>query len=540
MVSTDLPKEMVMAPSQAETLFPEPDMRLLSDPNYEPPTFPINILPKHVRQWIIQTAEIASAPIDYVAFGLFAHVAGLIGNTLCVSPWPGWEEPAILWVALVGVPSSGKTPSQNAINAAIHEVEAEQQKNYPAQKAAYEEKLSVAKSTLKAWESELSRAIKDNTPRPSKPNEATFPERPVRPEITVLDATIEALAGILKENPRGLIQKRDELSGWLHAMGQYSGKSEGERAQWLQIWTAQPLKVHRVKYAEPLEVDRATLSIIGGIQPDKLTAITCGDNDGLSARFLYIAPNSLPPKRPTRKPDLDCVFVWLKNILEIPLNTSPRCIELEEEGKALIQKYREKLYGTIHNKSDHMSGFLGKQAGYAVRIALVLQVLGFASAEEGYTLDCIQTHVIKNAIKLSQNYLIPMAQQVFSGSHKPRHAVQTDAMVKWLVKHRSKKVNKRSLYRDAKIQGIRSATDAQMVIDELVESGWLIPLPSREGDSTGRNKGDFVVNPRVWQWLEANKTTASVIDETIAHSGNPETPCPKAIVPIGATGTEEN
>jgi len=39
--------------------------------------------------------------------------------------------------------------------------------------------------------------------------------------------------------------------------------------------------------------------VLGGIQPNRLqSCLLKGDDDGLSARFLYIYPNSVPRQRP--------------------------------------------------------------------------------------------------------------------------------------------------------------------------------------------------------------------------------------------------
>lgn len=50
----------------------------------------------------------------------------------------------------------------------------------------------------------------------------------------VNDATVEKLGELLNDNPRGLIQVRDELAGWLAPLDQ-EGR-EQDRAFWLECW----------------------------------------------------------------------------------------------------------------------------------------------------------------------------------------------------------------------------------------------------------------------------------------------------------------
>lgn len=500
------PSQMTLAPNEAETQLPEPDMSLVFEPRTAPPAFPIDVLPPSLGQWATEQAEIASAPVDYTVFGMLAHVGALIGNSLAVSPWEGWEEPPILWVALVGLPSSGKTPSQAPIDWAINTVEKELQADYPQKLSDYHEKLAVSKAHEKQWAHDVKTAISNGDAAPSKPKEAHATEKPVRPQLVVLDSTIEALADLLVQNPRGLLQKRDELAGWFHGMGRYNAKSEAERAQWLQAWSCKEIKVNRKNLDEPIDIPRACVSVLGGIQPDKLRDITCGSNDGLSARFLYVWPRALPPKRPTKTPKQYTLSALFRYILtNLPVGDTPRCIPFDETGATLLETYRLELHERINDAGGHYLGFLGKQAGYVVRLSLVLQVLDWANNSVRYPLDTIQPVMVERAIALSRDYLIPMAQRVFADSHKPADAVRTDAMVAWMVQNRPARINVRSVYRSAKIEGIKSAKDAKPVIDELVQAHWLLPAPSREGEHPGRQKQDYIANPRVWDALETLK-----------------------------------
>ncbi|MGM0806469.1 MAG: DUF3987 domain-containing protein [Bacillota bacterium] len=53
------------------------------------------------------------------------------------------------------------------------------------------------------------------------------PEKPSEPQgqqLVTSDATWEALAEILENNPRGIMFHRDELSGWVKGMDQYRAK----------------------------------------------------------------------------------------------------------------------------------------------------------------------------------------------------------------------------------------------------------------------------------------------------------------------------
>jgi len=89
----------------------EPDMSILKRNRLAASPFPLEVLGP-AGPWVEATAASKSAPIDYVALGLLVTAAGLIGPKRRVSPWEGWEEPSILWGALIGPPSMHNSSSR--------------------------------------------------------------------------------------------------------------------------------------------------------------------------------------------------------------------------------------------------------------------------------------------------------------------------------------------------------------------------------------------------------------------------------------------
>src|SRR5262249_42866947 len=90
--------------------WPEPDPELLKDEVAPPPAFPADVLPSGWKEWAAAAAEGAGCPVDYIAMALLCVAAALIGNARCGRPWEGWDEPLAIFVALIGRPSSGKSP----------------------------------------------------------------------------------------------------------------------------------------------------------------------------------------------------------------------------------------------------------------------------------------------------------------------------------------------------------------------------------------------------------------------------------------------
>ena len=111
--------------STADAPMPPPDLSILKRNLVEAPHFPLNLLGK-AGVWVKAVAENKCAPIDYVALGLIVGTAGAIGPKRRVSPWNGWDEPSVLWGALVGAPSFNKSPAIDDLRNGIIALEREQ------------------------------------------------------------------------------------------------------------------------------------------------------------------------------------------------------------------------------------------------------------------------------------------------------------------------------------------------------------------------------------------------------------------------------
>jgi hypothetical protein len=235
------------------------------------PSFPVEVFPLPLRRYILDCAIALGVPVDMVAVPLLGFAAGVIGNTRVLRVKPGWIERAILWLAVVGDPGSGKSP---ALDCARHPVDVLQQAAWQR----YHEAVLT-------WDQQVLDA---------KQAKQVAPEKPVLEHFLTTDATMEALAVILGASP-GIVLVRDELVGWVKSHDAY--RQAGDRQQWLSSWAGAPLKVDR-RTAGPIYVPRPTAVVLGGIQPDLLSDLTAEANrrDGFVDRLLASWPDDLPQR----------------------------------------------------------------------------------------------------------------------------------------------------------------------------------------------------------------------------------------------------
>src|SRR6266851_2816547 len=105
--------------TQTGNAWPETDPSLLEEGRPALPDFPLQWLPPWWRAWVSEAAHGAGAPVDYVVQALLASVAGVCGAGVVARITETWHEPMILWQALVGGPSNGKTPALEALRRAL-------------------------------------------------------------------------------------------------------------------------------------------------------------------------------------------------------------------------------------------------------------------------------------------------------------------------------------------------------------------------------------------------------------------------------------
>ena len=276
-----------------------PDMSVVRRNRVAVPTFPTDVL-GIAKEWVEITAESKNAPVDYVALALLVVASGAIGAKRKVSPWPGWQEPSLLWGALVGEPSCRKSSPIDPLREAIQAIETQANADWAERQSEYAMKKKIAEAHHDSWEQAVRAAVKDKKAEPPIPPAAITPNAPTRHRRWIVDSTTEQIARTLGENPSGLICFRDELAGLLGGFDRYGG-SGIDCAFWLEAYGGRPYRFDRVGLkGESIEIPFCGVSLLGGLQPDRLnTMLLSGDDDGLAARLIYAWPDPVPPRRPT-------------------------------------------------------------------------------------------------------------------------------------------------------------------------------------------------------------------------------------------------
>ena len=490
------PNETPFAP-----IWPEPDARFLRSDLPPPPELPLrDVLGPRLAQWVQDAADAKGAPPDYVFAAVLAVAGATIGNARWVSPWKGWAEPPVIWAMCIGLPSAGKSP---AIDAVINPLrDAERPLREKAKKAleAWQDKADVAKLAEATWRETAKAALKENKPAPEKPTSCDVGPPPFIPRLVVNDGTIERLGAILAKQPRGTFQMRDELAGWLEGMQRYSGGGS-DRPFWLEAYGGRGFTVERMG-REPLTIDRLTIGVLGGIQPDRLKSLLFkSDDDGLLARFLPIWPNPVPLRRPGAWADEGLMERALGQLLTLDLltdetdETRPWFVHFSESARLGLDGFRLKVREWEAGAEGLLLSFIGKLPGLSARLALVLAYLDWA-AEGTEQPQNVTAQDFAKASHLVESYFLPMARRAYADAATPKAERAARRLVAIIREEGWHRFTSRDVLRLDRA-GLGSAAELNPALAMLEEGDCIRAVEEPAKPKGGRPQRLFAVNPAI-------------------------------------------
>ena len=180
--------------------------------------FPISIFPSEIRNIIAEVHKCQGFPVDYIASAMLVAIAVGIGNTHLVELKRGWQESAMLYVALVGRPGTNKSHPLSFAMKPFLDFDYQENKLYERAYTEYDNVIRMSrKERIEAGHSEQ-------------------PLEPIRRRFIVSDITPEGLSFIHAQNKRGLCLWTDELSAWFKNFNRYNSGSEEQF--WLSVFSA--------------------------------------------------------------------------------------------------------------------------------------------------------------------------------------------------------------------------------------------------------------------------------------------------------------
>ena len=421
---------------------------------YVVPKFPLEILPHAVQKFVVEQSRVVGCDSGALAMAVLASFSGALDHRFKLrmlrnGHW--WVSPR-LWILLVGDPSRKKTP---IINVALAEIEEHQKRVFQT----YHTRLKEHESALAAYDK------KSGQPRP------TAPDKP--PRYVISDTTIEKLCEILARSPRGLIVKRDELAGWLSSMERYGGKGSAgsDRASWLQAFDGGGYAVDRISRGE-LYIENLSVSIIGGIQPERLAELHGLTSDGLLQRFLPVMMG--PATFPVDEPPSRAGDQFRRLCLQL-IRAQPAPQILSDEALPVFAEMRlhihelEQVGGSF---AKGFEGFLGKLPGLAGSLALILHLIPDPDENR---LHPVSRKTAENVSRLVIEFILPHAFEFYRTAETVTDGDRLQRLASWILTSEKMRVTCRDLTHNVRDLRGASPRDIQLRVGPLVAGGWLEP-----------------------------------------------------------------
>ncbi len=326
-------------------------------------SFPLDALSLPASHLAEAAAKSIGCPVDFPAVAILAAASGIIGRSASLFIKSGYFASASLYVALVGGPSSGKSP---ALRAALSPV------------------LSIGNNLHDEWRPKM------DAWKAAKPGERG--EEPALQRLISTDPTTEALGPILAKNPRGLIVAPDEMTRWVMSMDQYKNGKGGDRPFYLLTWNGEPIFIDRAKHMrEPIVVPHPYLTVMGGLTPDMLSTLPEGQgrDDGFIARLLFAYPERVTrhyaedgvPDDVATEWERVATALWSLEMREVGGKPTPRVVKMDHEAGEQWRAWCQAHYAEqeADDFRDSLEGPWGKLEAYAGRLALILHLMTLMS-----------------------------------------------------------------------------------------------------------------------------------------------------------------
>ncbi len=488
------------------------------------------MLPYNLGEYCCDEANRAdNMPPDFVAVCTLVALCSVVGARVGIKPkrLDDWTVIPNLWGGIVAPPSSKKSPAFNAGTYALDRLVINARAEYDEALKEYEVSSLVKESSMKALKDKLKDAGKKGDEE--KLNQIANELRelqdesigePILKRYKTNDASPEALAELEKLNPNGILVCRDELVGLLSSLDK--NDSDSGRAFYLEGWNGnKPYEFDRIMRGNGF-IENHCLSVLGGIQPDKLVAylepsIKGMGNDGLLQRFqLLVYPDTNNWAYRDEIPNKDArnavfeVFQALDNLTTNEIvrigakpadEYNPRpYFRFSEEAQELFIAWTTHLHSAIMANEEHpiIIQHLDKYGKLMPALALIFHLID--GVQLGRVGD-VSKRCAEMAIEWCE-YLETHARRIYglvlqSATMKAGTLCQKLKNLKdddWRTKgFTSRQVQQKNW------KGLTDTGSVNDALDILVDSDWLALEEIEPTIKGGRPSKRYWINPRIFE-----------------------------------------
>ena len=444
-------------------------------------SFPLHCLPEAAREFITAVSDSCGTPIDFAAVFALGCMSGAIGASCRLEVKSGWQEYAVLWLAIVAEAGSAKTPVQSLVMKPLREIQGELSARFQQEVKNYD-------------------AETDN-------------EKPNLEVMLYGDCTQEGLFKSLASSPRGGVLVSDEITSWIQSHNKYQ-KGGNDRQAYLSLWSSTAVSVLR-KLDGITFIPLPVLSIVGGLTPSSLPSLHGGNEDGFLSRFLISCPDKRKKVYSEIGVSEGAQYAWqlfIKHLWNIEPETNgggvwmPATVKLSREAHELFKKFYNDIHTVIDSETlpSLFRGSFSKAPSQAARIALVIHLGRQACGEEAssslVSADCMDAAIQVTSYFLG--HLTALESGFNAGASRAENIRQK--ILGWLKRHGARYPNKPARWTTLRHDCRAALSSGELINDRLLEQTLeslqeqgFIRLQAVESIAGRNSKPEIVINPNL-------------------------------------------
>lgn len=496
----------------------------------ELPSFPTDIFPDWMRDFVEATAEATQTPVDLSGMLALSILATCCQRWIMVQAKPGWIEPVNLFTVTALPPASRKSAVFRKFNAPLMAYEQEESAAAKQRIAETTARKDVLEQELEAAKRAASRADTQDEKITAMivvdqlANQVAALSIPPVPRLIVDDVTPETLTTLLCEQGGAMAALSPEGDVFAIMAGRYTSGGPNFGV-FLKSHAGDTLRVDRRTRSEFVDYPALTMGIT--TQPDVVRGLAekAGfRGQGLLGRFLYALPESLVGRRKSDAPTVPeeisvryhiCVrelltrrSVHLANCANNANTANDLLIDdsitnviffsIFAEASELLTAFIDWL--EPHLSADGAFGafadWAGKLTGAIVRIAGLLHAATLVGSHNSHNSpNEISAETMRNALRLSE-YLIAHARAAFAEMGADPAMAGARRAIRWLETRGTNVFTKRDLFEALK-GTLPKADDLDPVLKVLTDHAYIRPIEGDERSGPGRKPSQrYEVNPQ--------------------------------------------
>jgi len=502
----DVPPPTSNGANAAASPEPWPKLVPLDDVGDLPP-FPIDALPRILRDWVAEVSSSKETPPELAAGLGLAVISAIVHKRFVVQVREGWREPLSTWWVISLPPAERKSAVFGDATAPIKAWER-------AQAKACAPKISAARTRREIKEKQLQKA-KEDAARSADPIDAQNAAElavelgevhvPVAPRIIASDVTPEALGALMYEQGGRMAVMSPEATFFEILAGRYSDAPNLEIA--LHGHAGEQVQIDR-RGSTPIHIQNAALTLGVCVQPDvidKFGATSGFRGRGLLARCLFVLPRSRLGSRRLGQPAADerAVHAYERlctTLLELPeqreaQEISATVLHFAHDADRGVLAWEREIEPRLKEDADlePIRDWAGKLAGATVRIAGLLAMIERADS----AVSEVDAGHVQRAIEIAR-FLILHALT----AHRAMGADPTVNLARrilgWVERKGLTSFSQRDAWQQLKRKdgAVRTAAQLEPAVRLLVEHGYIravVARPTRR--SRGRPPDVYEVRP---------------------------------------------